>query len=164
MKACVDIGGTKVAVSLAYAATEGARALPTDALRHRRVEATATTGTPDAVALQILRMLGQACDDAGARLTDIEAVGVSSCGPFVLKAGMNPDQRPECAVTKVSTIHWRITRLFEPTGNARNWALAGYGHTITNHRRWHRTASRPCAIQSLLLDPMTGRGLPHSLP
>ena len=88
MKACVDIGGTKVAVSLAYAATEGARALPTDALRHRRVEATATTGTPDAVALQILRMLGQACDDAGARLTDIEAVGVSSCGPFVLKAGM----------------------------------------------------------------------------
>ena len=88
MKACVDIGGTKVAVSLAYAATEDARALPTDTLRHRRVEATATTGTPDAVALQILRMLGQACDDAGARLTDIEAVGVSSCGPFVLKAGM----------------------------------------------------------------------------
>ena len=90
MKACVDIGGTKVAVSLAYAVTAVATAgaLPADALRHRRLEATATTGTSDAVARQILRMLGQACDEAGARLTDIEAVGVSSCGPFVLKDGM----------------------------------------------------------------------------
>jgi glucokinase len=85
MKACVDIGGTKVAVSLT---SPESNVSPADALRHRRAEPTAKTGAPDAVARQILRLLGEACAEAGASLQDIEAVGVSSCGPFVLKAGM----------------------------------------------------------------------------
>ncbi len=85
MKACVDIGGTKVAVSLT---SPESNVSPADALRHRRAEPTAKTGAPDAVARQILRLLGEACAEAGATLQDIEAVGVSSCGPFVLKAGM----------------------------------------------------------------------------
>ena len=85
MKACVDIGGTKVAVSL----TSPDCSVPTaDALRHRRAEPTATTGAPDALARQILRLLGEACAEAGASVHDIEAVGVSSCGPFVHRAGM----------------------------------------------------------------------------
>jgi glucokinase len=85
MKACVDIGGTKVAVSLT---SPESNVSPADPLRHRRAEPTAKTGAPDAVARQILRLLGEACAEAGATLQDIEAVGVSSCGPFVLKAGM----------------------------------------------------------------------------
>ena len=85
MKACVDIGGTKVAVSL----TSPECSVPSaDALRHRRVEPTAKTGAPDALARQILRLLGEACAEAGATLQDIEAVGVSSCGPFNHRAGM----------------------------------------------------------------------------
>jgi glucokinase len=84
MKACVDLGGTKVAVSLA-ADVAGAYPAP---LQARRSEPTAKTGAPDAVALQILRMLAAACEEAGVSERDIEAVGVSSCGPFVMKAGM----------------------------------------------------------------------------
>ena len=85
MKACVDIGGTKVAVSL----TAPQCSVPSaDALRHRRAEPTAKTGAPDALASQILRLLGEACAEAGARVQDIEAVGVSSCGPFIHRAGM----------------------------------------------------------------------------
>ena len=89
MKACVDIGGTKVAVSLTLPAKDKAQCgLPADALQHRRAEATVKTGAPDAVAQQILRLLKSACDEAGARLEDIEAVGVSSCGPFVHVNGL----------------------------------------------------------------------------
>jgi glucokinase len=84
MRACVDLGGTKVAVSL-VSAVDGARPAP---LLARRSEPTAKTGAPDAVALQILRMLAAACEEAGIDEQDLEAVGVSSCGPFVLKAGL----------------------------------------------------------------------------
>ena len=85
MKACVDIGGTKVAVSL----TSPECCVPSaDALRHRRAEPTAKTGAPDALARQIFRLLAEACAQAGGGLQDIEAVGVSSCGPFVHKEGM----------------------------------------------------------------------------
>ena len=85
MKACVDIGGTKVAVSL----TSSDCVVPSaDALRHRRAEPTAKTGAPDALVRQILRLLGEACAEAGASVQDIEAVGVSSCGPFIHRAGM----------------------------------------------------------------------------
>ena len=85
MKACVDIGGTKVAVSLTAPECDVPSA---DALRYRRVEPTAKTGAPDALARQILSLLGEACAEAGAGLQDIEAVGVSSCGPFIHRAGM----------------------------------------------------------------------------
>ncbi|MDD5325102.1 MAG: ROK family protein [Polaromonas sp.] len=84
MKACVDVGGTKIAVSLTTHAT-GAEPAP---LQARRFEPTVRTGGRDAVALQILRMLAAACRESGISEHGIEAVGVSSCGPFVLGDGL----------------------------------------------------------------------------
>ena len=78
LKACVDLGGTKVAVTLANSA----------GLHAKRVEPTCKEGKNDALALQIIRMMGESCLEAGFKLQDIDAVGVSSCGPFVLKDGM----------------------------------------------------------------------------
>ena len=78
LKACVDLGGTKVAVSLANRA----------GLHAKRVEATCKAGKKDALALQIIRMIGESCLDAGLKQEDIDAVGVSSCGPFVLNNGL----------------------------------------------------------------------------
>ena len=88
MKACVDIGGTKVAVSLVSDDLDLQLAPPLDSLQARRAEPTATTGATDAVAQQILRMLSAACDEVGIYTRDIQAVGVSSCGPFVMNAGL----------------------------------------------------------------------------
>jgi len=79
MKACVDIGGTKVAVSLAEA---GSREL-----RVRQSEPTAKTGNNDAVALQAMRLIDAACAAAGVAPDSIDGVGVSSAGPFVLNQG-----------------------------------------------------------------------------
>jgi glucokinase len=76
--ACVDIGGTKVAVSMADA--QGVRA--------RVVEPTAKVGSNDALALQIIRMIEQSCQAAGLQRAQIAAVGVATCGPFVLKDGL----------------------------------------------------------------------------
>ena len=78
LKACVDLGGTKVAVTLANSA----------GLHAKRVEPTAKEGQNDALALQIIRMIGESCALAGFKQQDIDAVGVSSCGPFVLNQGM----------------------------------------------------------------------------
>ena len=78
LKACVDIGGTKVAVSLADATG-----------MHGRVsEPTAKTGDNDALALQIIRLVGQSCASAGRDVAEIDAVGVSSCGPFAMRDGL----------------------------------------------------------------------------
>lgn len=88
MKACVDLGGTKIAVSLVDAGSQMSLAQASSALQSRRVEPTEKTGLPDTVVRQVLRMLGQACEAAGVREQDIEAVGVSSCGPFVAVDGM----------------------------------------------------------------------------
>ena len=76
--ACVDIGGTKVAVSMAD---------------HRGIlgkvsEPTAKQGSNDALALQIIRLIGQSCAAAGIPLSSVGSVGVSSCGPFVLQEGL----------------------------------------------------------------------------
>ena len=78
MKACVDIGGTKVAVSLA----QGQR------LRARMSEPTAKSGDSDALAQQILRLIDASCVEAGVTREVVKAVGVSSCGPFVLNQGL----------------------------------------------------------------------------
>ncbi|MDB5744904.1 MAG: glucokinase [Polaromonas sp.] len=75
--ACVDIGGTKVAVNLVDA--QGSR--------ERRVEPTAKEGAPDALARQVLRMIGASCEAARIAPADLAAVGVASCGPFVLNRG-----------------------------------------------------------------------------
>ena len=80
MKACIDIGGTKVAISL----NNG-----TDLdLLGRRSEPTATTGANDAVALQVIRMVDAACAEVGIAAAEVQRAGVSSAGPFVLRGGM----------------------------------------------------------------------------
>jgi glucokinase len=76
--ACVDIGGTKVAVNIVD--QQGARG--------KVVEPTATQGTPDALGQQIIRLVGQSCALAGVAPNTVAKVGVSSCGPFVLNRGM----------------------------------------------------------------------------
>ncbi len=76
--ACVDIGGTKVAVSVADA----------NGVHGRVTEPTARTGDQGALAAQILRLITQSCSASGVNLADIEAVGVASCGPFVMQQGL----------------------------------------------------------------------------
>lgn len=76
--ACVDIGGTKVSVSVADA----------HGVRGKLAEPTAKVGDRGALAAQIIRMVGQSCASAGVSLTDIAAVGVVSCGPFVMADGL----------------------------------------------------------------------------
>ena len=79
MKACIDIGGTKVAVSLNDGTSLD--------LVARRSEPTATTGDSDAVAQQVIRMVDDACREAGIAPQAVQRAGVSSAGPFVLRAG-----------------------------------------------------------------------------
>ncbi|MEY4883249.1 MAG: hypothetical protein RIS34_1103 [Pseudomonadota bacterium] len=74
LKACVDIGGTKVAVSVA----------DTDGIRGRVTEPTAKEGDKDALGQQIVRLIGQSCASVGLSAAQVSAVGVSSCGPFVM--------------------------------------------------------------------------------
>ncbi len=76
--ACVDIGGTKVAVNIADAA----------GVRGKVSEPTAKEGNNDALARQIIRMVGESCALAGVAVADIAAVGVATCGPFVINHGM----------------------------------------------------------------------------
>ncbi|MBA3059217.1 MAG: ROK family protein [Gammaproteobacteria bacterium] len=76
--ACVDIGGTKVAVSIADA----------HGVRGRVTEPTAKEGAHDALALQIIRLIGQSCAASGVTPGDLSALGVASCGPFVLNQGL----------------------------------------------------------------------------
>ena len=85
MRACVDIGGTKVAVSLAAdgASLDGGPR----PLLGRRHEPTAKTGDNLAVARQILRMVDEVCAEQKIAPDAVRRVGVSSAGPFVLNAG-----------------------------------------------------------------------------
>src|SRR5512132_3212073 len=80
MKACIDIGGTKVAVSLNSGAGLD--------LLARRSEPTAKTGHNDALARQVIRMVDEACSELGIAPDTVERAGVSSCGPFVLRGGL----------------------------------------------------------------------------
>ena len=85
MKACVDIGGTKVAVSLVR---DDAPDTGTPApMVVRRAEPTIKTGSVDALARQVLGLIDAACAEIGASRADIAATGVSSCGPFVQVKG-----------------------------------------------------------------------------
>lgn len=80
MKACIDIGGTKVAVSLNSGTGMD--------LLARRAEPTAKTGANDALARQVIRMVDEACAEAGVAPCAVRRAGVSSCGPFVMRAGL----------------------------------------------------------------------------
>lgn len=75
--ACVDIGGTKVAVSV----------VDHRGIQGRLAEPTAKQGASDALARQVLRMISNSCHAAQIRPEEISAVGVASCGPFVLNQG-----------------------------------------------------------------------------
>ncbi len=76
--ACVDVGGTKVAVSMAdHRGISG-----------RVTEPTATQGESDALGRQVLRMIAESCRLAGVQQDAVSMVGVASCGPFVLNHGM----------------------------------------------------------------------------
>ena len=79
MKACIDIGGTKVAVSLNRGADRE--------LLARRSEPTAKSGSNDALARQVLRLVDESCAELGIAPAEVTAAGVSSCGPFVLNGG-----------------------------------------------------------------------------
>ncbi len=83
IQACVDIGGTKVAVSLADTQSATHRNL-----HARRAEPTAKEGEPTALAQQIIRMVHAACAEHGVSSGQISSVGVSACGPFVIAQGM----------------------------------------------------------------------------
>jgi glucokinase len=80
MRVCVDIGGTKVAVSLSPPGTLE--------LIHRRAEPTVKVGDSTALSQQILRLIDEACAEAGVAPATLGHVGVSSTGPFVLVDGM----------------------------------------------------------------------------
>jgi glucokinase len=81
--ACVDIGGTKVAVSLA-----DSQSVATRTLHARIAEPTAKEGNSDALSQQIIRLIDASCQQMGVARTQIASVGISSCGPFVLKDGI----------------------------------------------------------------------------
>jgi glucokinase len=76
--ACVDIGGTKVALTLADAS----------GIRGKWSEPTAKVGASDALAQQIIRMIEQACAQCGFAKEVLGTVGVVSCGPFVMQGGL----------------------------------------------------------------------------
>lgn len=76
--ACVDIGGTKVAVSV----------VDEHGVHGRRVEPTAKEGSSDALARQVIRMVDESCHLTQLRREDLGMVGVASCGPFVINGGL----------------------------------------------------------------------------
>ena len=120
--ACVDIGGTKVAVSVADA----------QGIRGRVTEPTAKEGNNDALGYQIIRLIGESCVSVGLSAADVSAVGVSSCGPFVIHdgcieltapnicggmAGKAPFSKRHC-VPGLARFGWRMTVLARWKPNA----------------------------------------------
>ena len=75
--ACVDIGGTKVAVSIA----DG------NGIRGRVTAPTIKQGERTALSAQVLALITESCRQAGVAPEALSAVGISSCGPFVLHEG-----------------------------------------------------------------------------
>lgn len=73
----VDIGGTKIAVSIFDAA----------GTKSRITELTVKEGTSDALSQQVLRLIDTSCAEAGLPRSALAAVGVASCGPFALRSG-----------------------------------------------------------------------------
>lgn len=80
MRACVDIGGTKVSVSLN--AGDGDRTLLAT-----RTEPTAKSGTPDVLVRQVVQMVDAACVQLGVPPQSVQSAGVCAPGPFVMEQG-----------------------------------------------------------------------------
>jgi glucokinase len=81
--ACVDIGGTKVAVSLA-----DSQSAATCTLHARIAEPTVKVGSNDALAQQIIHLIEASMAQHGVQRSQIASVGISSCGPFIVNQGM----------------------------------------------------------------------------
>jgi glucokinase len=75
--ACIDIGGTKTAVSI----------VDSHGWRARLIEPSASTGASDALPRQIVQMVDHACAQAGIDPHQVTTAGVASCGPFVVEGG-----------------------------------------------------------------------------
>jgi glucokinase len=80
MRACIDIGGTKVSVSLNAGGDDRA-------LLATRTEATARSGTSDVLARQVERMVDEACVQLGVPPQSVQSAGVCAPGPFVMAHG-----------------------------------------------------------------------------
>jgi glucokinase len=76
--ACVDVGGTKVTVSV----------VDERGVQGWLTEPTVKEGASDALGRQVARMIGLSCAAAGVLPAQIAAVGIASCGPFVLNHGL----------------------------------------------------------------------------
>ena len=96
--ACVDIGGTKVAVTLATRR----------GFASRLVEPTATAGRNDAVARQVLRMIAGACASVGVSEDALGAVGIASTGPFVDNGGLVELASPNLCGARVGAGRQRL--------------------------------------------------------
>lgn len=72
-RVCVDVGGTKVAVSI----------LTESGIVGKIAEPTVKTGGRDALGLQVLALIRQATAAQRIGLRDVEKIGISACGPFV---------------------------------------------------------------------------------
>jgi glucokinase len=69
----IDVGGTKVAVTVANAT----------GILHKLQAPVVTTGTKTAIARQAWGLISQACDAMAVPISKIQAIGISSCSPFV---------------------------------------------------------------------------------
>jgi glucokinase len=76
--ACVDVGGTKVTASV----------VDERGVQGWLTEPTLKEGASDALGQQVARMIGLSCAAAGVLPAQIAAVGIASCGPFVLNHGL----------------------------------------------------------------------------
>ncbi len=74
----LDIGGSKLAISLANA--EGPLI--------RLVQATRKSGTPNAIARQSLELITHACRMKNIDFSAVRSLGISSCGPFEYREGL----------------------------------------------------------------------------
>jgi glucokinase len=75
--AALDIGGTKIAACIATASGPLLRV----------VQPTLTSGTPDTIARQGLRLIDACCQQLQIDPAAVQSVGVSSCGPFEVRDG-----------------------------------------------------------------------------
>jgi glucokinase len=73
--AAIDIGGSKIAVTLADASGP----------RYRLIQPTVKTGTSRAIPEQCLTLLQSLCHQADIDFSKINSIGISACGPFAFQ-------------------------------------------------------------------------------
>lgn len=76
--AAVDIGGSKIAVTIADASGP----------LYRIIQSTVKTGASDAIAKQCLHLLHSVCRQTDINFSELRGIGVSTCGPFAFQDGM----------------------------------------------------------------------------